>query len=135
MMASLLLAAAVTLTGPSEALWRATVQVESGGNAKAYNKRSHARGVVQICPAVLKELRRAYPNATLYSAKDCYNPNLSRQIWKLYLWVVAPTATTDRDYALVWRYGPTGAKRGDPKGYWAKIKKQSFGCFDQGANP
>ncbi len=116
---------------PSDNLWTAMTRVESGGDARAYNRREKAAGIVQIRPTCLADVNRIARLRGLserFALADRYNVAKSRRIWALYLdhYGDAYRRTTGRDptdqvFARIWNGGPKGyAKRATLK-YWRRI--------------
>lgn len=63
---------------------RAIRDIESGGNARAYNKRSGATGMFQITQPVIDDFNTAYPKRGL-KLKDMFDENRAAQISQWYL--------------------------------------------------
>ena len=63
---------------------RAIRDIESGGNARAYNKRSGATGAFQITQPVIDDFNTAYPGRGL-KLNDMYDENRAAQISQWYL--------------------------------------------------
>ena len=59
------------------------MQIESGGNAKAYNKYSGARGLYQITDICLMDFNRL--NKTDYSPKDMHDPQKCARVAHWYM--------------------------------------------------
>lgn len=59
------------------------VQIESSGNASAYNRHSGARGLCQITPIVLEEYNHF--NKTHYGLKSLFTPKINVMIAEWYL--------------------------------------------------
>lgn len=60
------------------------IQIESSGNPFAENKRSGARGLMQIVPSVLKEWNHFHPNQK-YELDDLFNSRINVKIGTWYL--------------------------------------------------
>ena len=58
--------------------------IESNGNAFAYNRYSHARGLYQITPIVLKEYNKL--NKVNHSEGDLFNPLVNEKIAAGIVW-------------------------------------------------
>jgi len=125
------LAAGAAQGGPSEDLWSSQAAVESGGDARAYNAREGAAGIVQIRPQCLADINRIAQIlglAVRYSAADRFDSAKSRQMWDLYLrfWGEryedeTGRAPTDEVYARIWNGGPTGWRKGTTRDYWRRV--------------
>jgi len=63
-------------------------QIESSGNPRAYNKTSHARGLYQITPIVLKDYN--IYNKPRYNPADLFTPAVNLKIAGWYLNVRIP---------------------------------------------
>jgi hypothetical protein len=126
------LAAGAARGGPSEDLWSGQAAVESGGDARAYNTREAAAGIVQIRPQCLADINRIAQMlglAVRYSAADRFNAAKSRRMWDLYLrfWGEqyeedTGRAPTDEVYARIWNGGPTGWRKGTTRDYWRRVR-------------
>ena len=62
----------------------ATIQVESSGNPNAYNKKSKARGLMQITPIVLEEWNQNHPKEK-YKEKELSKPEVNKKIGSWYI--------------------------------------------------
>lgn len=58
-------------------------QIESGGNPKAYNKRSQAMGLYQITPVCLQDYNQCHPQNTI-TREGLYDPNKNYQVANWY---------------------------------------------------
>jgi Transglycosylase SLT domain len=67
---------------PYEKVWKAVCMVESTNNSKAINKSSNATGIVQITPIRVKDYNQR--TGKHYTIKDCFNPNISKEIFMFY---------------------------------------------------
>jgi hypothetical protein len=118
--------------GPSDALWHATVQVESKGNPHAYNPRDGASGIAQIrsvCLADVNRIARERGLGERYAAADLTDPAKARRLWALYLDYYGDVyekqtgrAPTDEIYARIWNGGPTGWRKAATREYWERIR-------------
>jgi hypothetical protein len=118
--------------GPSDDLWAAIVQVESGGNAGAYNRRGGAAGIAQIRAVAVKDLNRIARLRGLearYALADRYDSAKSREMWRLYLAFYGARYTkqtgeapTDEVYARIWNGGPSGWAKNATQGYWDRVQ-------------
>jgi soluble lytic murein transglycosylase-like protein len=68
----------------------ALIEIESGGNPKAFNKSSHARGILQITPVVAEEWNRYHPKDKLTDLNDLCFPEVSLKVARWYLGVRIP---------------------------------------------
>lgn len=128
-----LTAAAVALATPGERLWRATAEVESKGDAKAYNRREAAAGIVQIRPTCLRDVNRIARLKGLdvrFSYADRYSVRRSRRMWKLYLQhygeqyrEATGREPSDMVYARIWNGGPKGYRKRATLRYWRRVFK------------
>src|SRR3990167_1855204 len=59
-------------------------QIESSGNAKAFNEKSQARGLGQITPIALKEWNNYHPNLQ-FSKEDLFNENKNKLVADWYM--------------------------------------------------
>ena len=123
---------AVAWATPSEALWKAMTHVESRGNAKAYNPRDGAAGVIQIRSIAVKDLNRIARRRGLevrYTLADRYDSAKSREMWRLYLayygaYYAKRTGETPTDevYARIWNGGPSGWAKNATRAYWDRVR-------------
>lgn len=60
------------------------VKIESSGNPNAYNKKSGARGLMQITSIVLKEWNKLHPDEQ-YSEQDLFDPGTNKRIGRWYM--------------------------------------------------
>lgn len=126
------LGAGAVLGDPSEDLWSGQVVVESRGDARAYNTREAAAGIVQIRPKCLADINRIAKKqglAVRYTASDRFSASKSRQMWVLYLryWGEQYAKETGREptdevYARIWNGGPTGWRKGTTRPYWRRVR-------------
>ncbi len=127
----LVLAAGRAAATPSDRLWEATAEVESGRDPRAYNRREAAAGIVQIRPTCLKDINRIARLEGLdlrFTSADRYDVRQSRRMWKLYLkhYGELYRRTTGRDptdqvYARIWNGGPRGYRKGATLRYWRRV--------------
>lgn len=118
--------------GPSSALWRAIVAVESGGNARAYNACDGATGMAQIrsvCLTDVNRIARLRGVAARFSAADRWDPRAARRMWNLYLdfygreyWRRTGRTPTDEVYARIWNGGPEGWRKSSTLAYWRRVR-------------
>lgn len=62
----------------------AIIKIESGGDPKAYNKKSGARGLCQITPICLDEWNNFHPKYKI-SLGRLYDPRINKMIAEWYL--------------------------------------------------
>jgi hypothetical protein len=118
--------------GPSSALWRAIVAVESGGNPLAYNACRGASGMAQIrsvCLTDVNRIARLRGVAARFSAADRCDPRAARRMWDLYLdfygreyWKQTGRTPTDKVYARIWNGGPEGWRKSSTLAYWRRVR-------------
>ena len=131
-LAALGAAAGQCVAAPGTALWSAQVAVESRGNARAYNGRSGATGIVQIRMSALADVNRIARSMGLvvqYKPSDRLDPAKAREMWRLYLAYYGEcyAEETGRQpsyqvYARIWNGGPTGWRKRDTRGYWGRVR-------------
>ena len=98
---------------PYEALWDATCMVESSGNPHALNHKEMAVGIAQIRAIRLRDYNRRTGKS--YELKDCYNTQISKEIWIFYAQKYHYT-----DYkTIAQRWNGSGYKTIE---YWKRIK-------------
>ena len=94
-------------------LIKAVVQVESAGDTLAYNLLEEAAGAFQIRPIRLLDYYRR--TGISYQTSDCYNYNISREI---FLWYAIQTG--HRDYEKIAKnWNGSGKLTLD---YWEKVR-------------
>ena len=132
--AALLLAGAATVAraGPDDLLWQAITQVESRGNARAYNPEDGATGIAQIRQVCLTDVNRIARRQRLdvrFAASDRNHPGAARRMWVLYLEYygaqyakVTGRAPTPEVYARIWNGGPDGWRKASTRGYWSRVR-------------
>ena len=103
---------ALLLTAP-------VAQVESNGNACAYNKAEDAAGCMQIRPIMVAEAQRLGLNFTLDDRWNCEKSKVLFVAMQIVKGRTEPEAM-----ARCWNGGPNGMKKESTQGYWAKVKKQ-----------
>lgn len=69
---------------PEQGLIQRIIETESSGNPRAHNRRTDARGLMQITPVVLREWNTHNPNNP-YTTEDLFNGEINRQIGEWYL--------------------------------------------------
>ena len=131
-LAALTLRRADEFAGPSHALWRAIVAVESGGRARAYNPCDRATGLAQIRPVCLTDVNRIARLggvAACFRAADRWDPRAARRMWDLYLdfygrqyWRQTGRTPTDEVYARIWNGGPEGWRKPSTLAYWRRVR-------------
>lgn len=77
-----LLVAFLATTSAEAINLEAIQQIESGGNAKAYNDRSHAAGLYQITPICLEDYNRC--TASNVRLADLFDPATNERIARWY---------------------------------------------------
>jgi hypothetical protein len=89
--------------------------VESSNNPNALNRTERAMGIVQIRTIRLKDYNQR--TSKKYRLKDCYDPNISKEIWNFY--ASGFHYTQQEQIAKGWN-----GRGKSNRIYWAKIKKQ-----------
>jgi soluble lytic murein transglycosylase-like protein len=117
---------------PSDALWHATVRVESGANPRAYNRHDGASGIAQIRGVCLNDVNRIARQRGLgarFTPSDLYDPVQARRIWELYLDYYGDAyqkqtgrRPTDEIYARIWNGGPNGWRKASTLEYWDRVR-------------
>ena len=123
--------------GPSVVLadlWRAIVQVESGGNARAIGDGGKAVGIVQIHAVCVEDVNRILAltgAAKRYTLADRLSPVRSREMFDIYVayyglrWAKqhgverVPVSVLAR----IWNGGPRGPERESTLLYWHKVQR------------
>jgi len=118
--------------GPGDALWEATVRVESKGDPRAYNAHDGAGGIAQIRAVCLADVNRIAGRRGLverYSPSDLTDPAKARRIWALYLEYYGDLyekrtgrTPTDEIYARIWNGGPNGWHKDCTRPYWDRVR-------------
>ena len=110
-------------------LWRAVVRVESGGNARAYNKSSDAAGIAQITRRLVDDCNRIVGERR-FSHDDRWSPRASREMFEIYtrFWGrhyedETGKRCSDEIRARIWNGGPEGYKLGATQEYWARVRR------------
>lgn len=106
-------------------IW-AMIQVESGGNPTAVNKKEDAVGILQIRPCVITDVNEKYK--TTFSSWDRLEIQESIHICSLYLhyWgyqysIRTSKAPTSEILARIWNGGPVGWERLSTMSYWVNV--------------
>lgn len=102
-----------------DALWRAIVAVESGGNPRAVGDGGRAVGIVQIHKILVDDVNRI-TGRSAYSYDDRLSPVFSRSMWAIYLGHYA-RGRSNEFAARCWNGGPTGHRKAATLPYWAKV--------------
>ena len=114
---------ATAYAADTDALWAAVCQVETGGDASAYNESEQAAGIAQIRPICLRDCNRiaGYERWTL---ADRYDVAESRAMFELYTaHYTRRIGWTAERAARCWNGGPTGWKKESTLGYWRKVQE------------
>jgi len=103
----------------------ALIQVESGGNERAFNKREDSAGVLQIQRVVVTDVNRIY--GTHYTYHDRFDKDKSREICLKYLQHYGTEKRlghkpTQQDFARIWNSGPNGWRKDSSLKYWVKVR-------------
>jgi hypothetical protein len=117
---------------PGEDLWAAMVEVESGGNARAYNPHDGATGIIQIrtvCVTDSNRIVRKQGAGRGFTLSDRLRPAASRQIWHTYLEYYGRQyqretgrEPTHEVYARIWNGGPDGWRQTSTLSYWKRVQ-------------
>ena len=101
----------------------ALISVESGGDPRAVSPDKRDVGVLQISPAVIKDVNRKFK--TSYTLKDRYSVEMSKSICSLYLKMHCVHANlhksgpaTEEEMARIWNGGPKGMQKKCTEKYW-----------------
>lgn len=100
---------------PLDALWDASVYVESSDNDNALNRLEGAFGCVQIRMIRLRDYNMRTGKS--YKLQDCYNRQISKEIWFYYA-----TQFHHSNYESICKAWNGRGKSN--RIYWAKIKKR-----------
>ncbi len=108
----------------------AVIEVESGGDDSAYNKRERAVGCLQIRPIMVREVNRilkSYGVDRRYTLDDRYSRAKSIEIFSMMAEEVTccEFLSEDEFFEIVarrWNGGPRGARKKSTIKYWEKVK-------------
>ncbi len=108
----------------------AVIDVESGGDDSAYNKRERAVGCLQIRPIMVREVNRilkSYGVDRRYTLDDRYSRAKSIEIFSMMAEEVTccEFLSEDEFFEIVarrWNGGPRGARKKSTIKYWEKVK-------------
>jgi len=121
-------AAAFWLT--DDPLWRAIIQVESGGNSRAFNPGSGAAGIAQITPKVVGDCNRILGRRR-FTDDGRWDTRESMLMFHVYVnhWAKryekeTGTEATDEVRARIWNGGPDGYRSPETRTYWERVKQQ-----------
>lgn len=118
---------------PSDALFNAVAQVESGGNPKARNSGEDAVGVVQIRRIYVDDANRIEKlnhGSRQWTYADRYDAGKSREMFDVYVLHYSEVArrkgrtVNDELMARIHNGGPDGYDKPATQGYWAKVKRE-----------
>ena len=110
----------------------AVIQVESGGNDSAYNKKEKAAGCLQIRPIMVREVNRVLRKNDImfsYTMEDRWNREMSIEMFDIMAeQVECCLDLTQMEFfeivARKWNGGPRGHKKKSTQAYWERIKNQ-----------
>ena len=113
-----------------ECLIDAVIEVESGGDDSAYNKRERAVGCLQIRPIAVREVNRlleSYGVDGKYTLDDRYDRGRSIEMFSIMAEEVecCEFISEDEFFEIVarrWNGGPRGARKKSTIKYWEKVK-------------
>ena len=108
----------------------AVIDVESGGDDSAYNKRERAVGCLQIRPIAVREVNRlleGYGVDGKYTLDDRYDRGRSIEMFSIMAEEVecCEFISEDEFFEIVarrWNGGPRGARKKSTIKYWEKVK-------------
>jgi hypothetical protein len=108
----------------------AVIDVESGGDDSAYNKRERAVGCLQIRPIAVREVNRlleGYGVDGKYTLDDRYDRGRSIEMFSIMADQVecCEFISEDEFFEIVarrWNGGPRGCRKKSTKKYWEKVK-------------
>ena len=103
----------------SPLLLAALIAVESSGNDRAIGDQGRAFGCLQIRREALQDVNRVHH--THYTRQDCFDRFTAIQICQAYLDLYAKNQSDERK-ALVWHYGPTGARHHRNSDYALRVE-------------
>lgn len=102
----------------------AIIQVESKGNAKAYNPNGDCAGILQITPGLVKQCNawfKAKKSKKRYTLQDRYNVQKSKEMFVMYQTYY--NKSNDVEKAIrIWNGGP-GFNKASTDGYYQKVMK------------
>ena len=112
----------------------AVIEVESGGDDSAYNKRERAVGCLQIRPIMVREANRilkSYGVDRRYTLDDRYSRAKSIEIFSMMAEEVTccEFLSEDEFFEIVarrWNGGPRGARKKSTIKYWEKVKVKYY---------
>lgn len=90
----------------------AVVDVESGGDMKAFNRKEEAVGILQVRKCVLDDVNRVY--GTDYTLNEMYNPFKAITVFNRYMEIYGSDVR-------IWNGGPNGAKKESTQKYLKKV--------------
>jgi len=105
----------------SPLLLAALIAVESSGNDRAIGDQGRAFGCLQIRREALQDVNRVHH--THYTRQDCFDRFTAMQICQAYLNLYAKNQSP-RQQALVWHYGPTGARHHRNSDYALRVEME-----------
>jgi len=112
----------------------AVIEVESGGDDSAYNKRECAVGCLQIRPIAVREVNRlleGYGVDGKYTLDDRYDRGRSIEMFSIMAEEVecCEFISEDEFFEIVarrWNGGPRGARKKSTIKYWEKVKVKYY---------
>lgn len=108
-----------------EQVAQAIIQVESGGNPKAYNPVGNCAGIMQITPSCVKQCNIWLKNAKSkkrYTLQDRFNKTKSLEMFYMVQSHYNKGGDVERSIR-VWNGGPGFTRRGTQK-YYEKVMKK-----------
>ena len=110
-------------------LWRAIIQVESGGNPRAFNPGTGAAGIAQITQAAVDDCNRILGRRR-FASDDRWDTRESLLMFHVYVnhWAKryekeTGTEATDEVRARIWHGGPHGYLLPATVAYWKRVRE------------
>ena len=101
------------------------IQVESKGNAKAFNKNGNCAGILQITPSLVKQVNIWLANkgsSKRYTLSDRFNAQKSKEMFIMFQEHCNPSHNVEKAIRM-WNGGPNGHKNPKTLGYYRKVMK------------
>jgi hypothetical protein len=96
----------------------AMIQVESGGNECAYNRKEQAAGCLQIRPIMVAEAERLGIDFTLADRWDC-----AKSVRFFIELQMTKRRSEPERMARCWNGGPNGHQKESTLGYWQEVQR------------
>lgn len=107
---------------PYEAIWKATIMVESSGNPLAYHMEDNGKpsiGIAQIQESRLNDFNRRFRQS--FTLNDMYLPNKAKIVFMAYASDFRPH--DNESISRCWNGGSKGMEKKSTQNYWKKIKR------------